>query len=224
MQMIIFLLSVLAISASAYAQEKTKNKSMLICKWMLHTSEAPLHQLNGQETVVYVSKDGHLEAVYDAKSRKLLKNEINEGTYNYFSRKQSPLKHTAYDIMPWLYFGPPKKTTLEQRANAYAVALEAGLMASSMSTQPCPSEKFDREEAGVVAFFERVLAKPELEKVYDVLEGAKPFNGVSIKVLSTALQDQISVERAFLDSLDWKGAERAAAARDAEYKSLKRSK
>jgi hypothetical protein len=95
-----------------------------------NTSEVEIHKMRGAEkNQVYLGPDGKREAVYDANG-KLVRDGINDGSYNYFHPSDDPLRHFTFDILPWLMAGQSQRdpTTVEERTRAYAPDVYAGLI------------------------------------------------------------------------------------------------
>src|SRR5687767_6932102 len=74
-----------------------------------HTSEVEIHRLRGAEkNKTYLAPDGKQEAVYDDRG-KLVKDGINDGSYNYFHPRDDALRHFTFDILPWLLLGQSQR-------------------------------------------------------------------------------------------------------------------
>ena len=96
---------------------------------LANTNETEIHRMSGQhENKTYLHKDGKKEAVYD-KSGKLVKDGINDGSYNYFHPQNDPLRHFTFDITPWIQFGTSRKdpTSMEKRIHAYSADIFAAV-------------------------------------------------------------------------------------------------
>jgi hypothetical protein len=78
---------------------------------------------------VFVSPDGHQEAVFDS-NHKPVKDGINDGSYNYFHAQRDPLRHFSFDIAPWLLLGHSKNdpTNRAERAHAYVADVREGVI------------------------------------------------------------------------------------------------
>lgn len=95
-----------------------------------NTSEHLIHCMRGAtENSVFLHIDGHKEAVYDGEG-KLVQDDINDGSYNYYHPVQEPLLHFAFDIVPWIFFGQSTTdpTSTGERIYAYMGDLEAGIV------------------------------------------------------------------------------------------------
>ena len=109
-----------------------KNKIRLIAVILRNTNEVEIHRMRrGRNNVVYLSPDGHQEAVYDG-SGKLVKDGINDGSYNYFHPQRDALRHFSFDIAPWLLYGqsPNDSTTPAERVHAYSADVFEGVMSA----------------------------------------------------------------------------------------------
>jgi len=94
-----------------------------------NTHEVCIHQQNGaKDNNVYVSKDGHKEAVY-GNDGKLVQDGVNDGSYNYFHPSYQPLRHFTADNSPWIMWGQSRtdNTTVNSRIYAYMGDLEGGI-------------------------------------------------------------------------------------------------
>lgn len=115
---------------SKIREGKVPDSSILAIVTILSNSyEVETHRMRGaSENKVYVSKDGKKEAVYDANGN-LVKDGINDGSYNYFHAQRDPLRHLTFDIAPWLLLGQSRNdpTTREERVHEHAADIFAGL-------------------------------------------------------------------------------------------------
>ncbi|MFA5527422.1 MAG: hypothetical protein WC996_02300 [Peptostreptococcales bacterium] len=72
-------------------------------KWTLLPIKSSAFHMNGKDgeyNLKFISKDGHLEAVYSSLSYSLVINPWNIGTYNYAPLTDSP-NHYTYDVEPY---------------------------------------------------------------------------------------------------------------------------
>ena len=62
----------------------------------------------------------------------MVKDGINDGSYNYFARVKEPLKHFYFDISPWILWGNSRKDTTSKKERIYAFVcdLEIGIRAA----------------------------------------------------------------------------------------------
>jgi hypothetical protein len=110
----------------------------LLQAWLANTSEVAIHQIgDASENKVYLSKDGHSEAVFDG-AGKVVTDPVNEASYNYAHPHLDPLGHFAVDILPWIEFGssPNDPSTKRARRDAYLKDLRSGL--HRVATGPIP--------------------------------------------------------------------------------------
>ncbi len=163
----------LCLSGLVYADEPTPEQISLIRHWLSHTSETSIHQLRGASgNKVYLHKDGHKEAVYD-EAGKIVKDGINDGSYNYAHPVEQPLKHFNRDILPWLLWGASRSdpTSVEERLEAYSRALGGGLGgAQAEPKRQFNDKKIDNTEVQVVAFFIRVIEEGGVQEVFKILK------------------------------------------------------
>jgi len=95
-----------------------------------NTPELNIHQMRGAvNNKVYISKDGHKEAVYD-NSGKLVTDPVNMGSYNYSHPSDEPFGHFVNDMLPWIMWGNSKDdpTSISERLSAYSKDLYIGLL------------------------------------------------------------------------------------------------
>ena len=105
---------------------------LLIYRTLAYTPELAIHQMRGEVTnVVYISPDGHDEAVYD-KNGNLVINLYNKGSYNYCHPVKEPICHFSKDIIPWLKWGNDREdpTNFSERLSAYSIDLKYGFLKS----------------------------------------------------------------------------------------------
>ncbi len=168
----IFLL-VPVLSAKADTEKPTKKEVALIHHWLANTSENRIHQLRGaRDNKVFLHKDGHIEVVYNGEGN-LVKDGINDGSYNYAHPIKEPLKHFNQDILPWILWGNSRKdpTTVKERLEAYSQDLSAGLSRAQVNH----NKKFKRirikdSERMAAEFFLRVLKEGEVESILQIIE------------------------------------------------------
>jgi len=94
-----------------------------------NTNEVAIHQMRGKtDNQVFLGPDGHKEAVFDGAGQ-LVKDGINDGSYNYYHPYEEPLKHFSVDIHPWILFGNSKRdpTSIHERIYAYMGDIEGGI-------------------------------------------------------------------------------------------------
>ncbi|MBP5343688.1 MAG: hypothetical protein J6Y85_01230 [Alphaproteobacteria bacterium] len=99
----IVLTSILLFAAvPCFANERTETFLKLVLDNM---SEIHQHHIGVEMGAheLYVSKDGS-EAVYDAKTGKIILDPTNMGTYNFFVYSQGA-EHCVADTLPWLFNG-----------------------------------------------------------------------------------------------------------------------
>jgi len=145
--------------SSADEEGPTKREVALVRHWLANTSESRIHQLRGaSENKMYLHKDGHKEAVFDGDG-KPVKDGINDASYNYAHPVEEPLKHFNQDILPWILFGNSRTdpTTVEERLEAYSLALGGGLVAAQTTPKKELGKEVEASSLRAVEFFLRVL-------------------------------------------------------------------
>ena len=153
------------------ATEFTEEQADLIYHWLAHTNETPIHQMRGASgNQVYLHTNGHYEAVYD-KDGKLVKDGINDGSYNYAHPFEEPLKHFNRDLLPWILWGstPNDPTSLEERLDAYSYALGSGLGVASAAAREKKSTERAATEDEVIKLFVDVITVGQVADVYKIL-------------------------------------------------------
>ena len=144
------------------ADPDAKIKLAFIYVALSHTMEVNIHQMGGAtKNKVYVSPDGHNEAVVDEHG-KLVTDCANQASYNYFPADRKPLEHFLFDMLIWIELGncPSDPTSRDQRITAYLKDFRNG--AIQTFNRPAPSLpadfKFDgKGQAEAAAFFLRAL-------------------------------------------------------------------
>ena len=174
MNLSILLATLLIISSSSIlAEQPSKREISLVIHWLSNTSETRIHQLRGaKDNKLYLHKDGHKEAVYN-RDGKLVRDGINDGSYNYAHPVKEPLKHFNRDILPWIMWGSSKTdpTSVEERLEAYSISLGQGLgVAQKAPKNEVGDQIIESSELRVVEFFLEVLKKGKVESVLTILE------------------------------------------------------
>ena len=146
-----------------------KAQAATIFTILAFTQELNIHQMNGEsENKVFLHMDGHKEAVYDGEG-KLVKDCINQGSYNYYHPYQYPLGHFTADILPWLIWGNCRedKSNKNQRIEAYMADLKVGFQQVLNNNQAFfLPENFKFKGYGqsvAISFYLKVLETSEFE-------------------------------------------------------------
>lgn len=163
------------IKQSIVTKKIDSKKIAIIYLFLKNNPEVHIHNLKGAKgNVVYLSKDGHQEAVYD-KNGILVKDNINRGSYNYASPIDKPLDHFILDIQPWIEWGnsPDDITTKEERILAYVEDLVEGVVI----TLPLKKElkklskiKWKKEEIETLAIFYQIIELGKIEKIFSLYD------------------------------------------------------
>lgn len=106
-----------------------KRRIAIIESILKNTHENFVHKLHGAEgNMVFVHKDGHEEYVFDG-AKQLVKDGMNDGSYNHFAVKDEPLKHFTFDMNPWIMWGNSKgdPSAVKERVRAYVEDVEGGI-------------------------------------------------------------------------------------------------
>ena len=79
----------------------------------------------------------------------MVRDGINDGSYNYAHPENDPINHFTRDILPWIFWGYSREdpTTIEERLVAYSESLGGGLVQSQKTTiDLTKSKKLTEEE------------------------------------------------------------------------------
>lgn len=101
-------------------------KLQIIYLILQNNFEIYVHNLNGAEgNEVFLFKDGHREAVYDPKGN-LVKDGVNDGSYNYYDLRKEPLRHFSFDTHPWIIWGVSREETTSQEERISGLVKDIG--------------------------------------------------------------------------------------------------
>jgi hypothetical protein len=106
---------------AALTDPDTRIKLAFLYAALANTREVHIHQMRGaSKNRVFVSPDGHHEAVYDEQG-KLVTDCANKASYNFFPFDREPLEHFLFDMLPWIDWGNCRldPTTPAERIDAY---------------------------------------------------------------------------------------------------------
>jgi hypothetical protein len=155
------------------------NKLRAIETVLRNTNELSIHRMRGAKgNEVFLSPDGHQEAVYDH-NHQLVRDGINNGTYNYFHPQKDPLRHFSFDIAPWLLLGqsPKDRTSHAERVNAYSADLFNGIIRTLEAPQASQElNKLDLKQAGsaeAVAIFLQATERGNADELLRVVIAGK---------------------------------------------------
>ena len=163
-----------SVESAAFASkvDKAAEELQLIYHWLANTSETRIHQMRGAtENKLYLHEDGQMEAVYDGEG-KLVKDGINDGSYNYAHPTKDPVNHFKMDILPWIFWGNSRTdpTSIDERITAYSEALGGGLVAAQAQTTRVKKADFSQDELVGIATIMRVIEAGDIEEVYSILK------------------------------------------------------
>ena len=141
-----------------------------------HTAEGEIHRMRGAHgNQVFLHKDGHREAVYD-ESGSLVRDGINDGSFNYFHPRKDPLRHFSFDIVPWILWGSSRgdPTSIPERINAYSADLYQGLRRALAAERDqkgmlSATESARLGSADAIAIFSRAMKLGGGEDLVDLL-------------------------------------------------------
>ncbi|WP_269527155.1 hypothetical protein [Coraliomargarita parva] len=156
-------------------KKEKKREAMLIYNWLANTSETRIHQLRGAtENVLYIHENGHYEAVFDGEG-KIVRDGINDGSYNYAHPVEDPANHFTLDILPWIFWGYSREdpTSIEERIVAYSESLGSGLVSAQANHQDFKKKKLSKDEREAIAIFVRIIEAGDVSEVYEILSDPK---------------------------------------------------
>ncbi len=121
------------------------NQTAIVYLILKHTTEVHIHQQNGAiGNQVFVHKDGHSEAVFD-KNKELVKDGVNDGSYNYFHPSEQPLRHFSFDISPWIMWGHSRTDSTTVKSRIYAFMGDC----KTSSIFPVGDNYYSRNNSGI---------------------------------------------------------------------------
>ena len=169
-----------AICTKIQSGEIAPEKLAPIFSVLSETAEVFVHRQRGAEkNQIFVSTDGHREAVYGADG-KLVTDGINDGTYNYFPRQSDPMRHFFYDMHPWIIWGFSAKdpTTIKERIFAYVSDLESGVakVASSSGKAKIKPADLKTGEIEAYAIFLHIITEAQAEEFFTLLDGSQKLD------------------------------------------------
>jgi len=158
------------------ANEISTEQQWLVFNILKHTNEIYIHRQRGAvDNQIFLHTDGHKEVVYN-KQKKLVKDGINDGSYNYADPRKKPLRHFAFDIHPWIIYGASRKdsTSQPERLHAYIADLANGMHRAiqakkSWQTESKPLWK-DYGQPQTLAIFLEVIKQGKAEIIFDLFK------------------------------------------------------
>lgn len=163
------------------------NLIQVIYSILENTPEVYIHRQRGAtENQIFLAPDGHSEAVYGADG-KLVKDGINDGTYNFFYYKEEPLLHYSFDTHPWIVWGMSRKdlTTVEERIYNYMGDLEIGIVTGIQNYDPKRKVDLDKPgQAAAVSVFLKAIEKGDIVEPLSNIKSKKVLNDTeTIKII-----------------------------------------
>jgi hypothetical protein len=155
------------------------------------TAEVFVHQQRGADkNAVYLSPDGHREAVYGPDG-KLVADGMNDGTYNYFNPHSDAVRHFFFDMHPWILWGESAKdpTTVNERIFSYVSDLERGITAASKSAaiDMVDLKTLRVGEIEAYAIFIRVINEGHADELFSLIENHKIPDSAGLVPLLTKI-------------------------------------
>ena len=169
--------------------EIPQERLRIIAAILRNTKEVEIHRMRGaNENKVYLHPEGKQEAVYDADG-KLVKDGINDGSYNYFHPHRDAPRHFTFDIAPWLLFGqsPKDPTTVKERVHAYAADVFAGVArARQAKLSQGELEDVAADEMGnaeAIAIFLAAMERGNAEEMIEIFESHDEINDQEVALI-----------------------------------------
>lgn len=183
----------LEVNGTEKKQTFSKREQVIIFLILQNTNEVAIHQMGGKTgNTVYLSADGHRESVYDKKGD-LVKDGINDGSYNYNHPVKEPLLHFTKDIHPWIKWGNSRSdtTTPKKRIYAYMGDLEGGIKRSHKKRETLikleKTLSFSKEQKEVLNHWEKILKKEKAKTLFSYFDLSRPMNDGEIISVLTAI-------------------------------------
>jgi len=174
---------------SLLANPDTVVKLAFVYAALSKTAEVHIHQMRGAtKNTVYVSPDGHSEAVVD-EDGKLVTDCANMASYNFAPADREPLEHFMYDMLPWMEFGNCvlDPTTRSERIGAYLQDFRNGAIRTFDAARASLPPNYTLSVHGrgeSAAFFLRILKETsaaELSRLYAESASADDFERFFLK-------------------------------------------
>ena len=190
--------------AKSINQEK-KEEALLIYHWLSHTQEVAIHQQRGaKENRVFLGPEGHKEVVYDSDG-KLVRDGINDGSYNYAHPYDDPINHFTKDILPWICWGATRTdpTSIDERLQAYSIDLGGGLATAQQNKrEDIQFDSLSKDDLAAIAVFIRIIKEGNIPEVYSILrdpsyESEEPYaigRGLTLGLLSVIAKGSIKTQ------------------------------
>lgn len=156
-----------------------RRKLIIIYNILKHTYEVYIHQQRGQYgNTVYLHKDGHKEAVYGPDGN-LVKDGINDGSYNYFHPSDQPLHHFWADMHPWIIWGNSRgdPTSRDERIFSYVSDLEGGVRRAYSERNKLIAQDFDEPgQKEVLALFLSIVETGNAGALFNIFDEGVNIN------------------------------------------------
>lgn len=154
--------------------EFSEREALTIYLILKHTNEGYIHSMRGQDNTVYLSSDGHNEAVFD-NNGELLEDGMNEASYNFAHPVKEPLMHFLNDINPWIVWGASERdpTSIQERTYAYMGDLEGGFRRAFAQKNDMDAFRpidFDETQKSVLKFWAVIIDKGAAEAMFALFD------------------------------------------------------
>ena len=146
-----------------------------------NTHETQVHRMQGQdENRTFLHKDGKKEAVYD-KNGDLVKDGINDGSYNYFHPQKDSFRHLTFDMAPWIKLGASRTdpTSIKERVHAYSADIFAAVSRIRKNHIPTGEKQIPLKNIGEAEAAAIILVAVEKGKAHDLLTALDSTNEFS---------------------------------------------
>lgn len=185
------------LTAAATDESLTDNQKAMIYLMLSRTQESAIHQMRGAtENKTFLHKDGHREAVYNADGN-LVKDGINDGSYNHSHPVNDPFGHYSKDIEPWIIYGNSRKdpTSVDERLYAYMGDLERGIVRAGglwakASKYP---QLFEKSQKDFPKAWTKILKHEDTHVIFDMIQSGEELSDAQLvsamKALNKAFMD-----------------------------------
>ena len=162
--------SLASIDDAALTDPDTRAKLAFTVAALAKTQELHIHQMRGAtKNRVYVSPDGHSEAVFDEQG-KMVTDCANMASYNYFLYDREPLEHFLFDMLIWIEQGncPLDPTSRNERVDAYLQDFRSGAIQvfnGRPASLPADFKFSGKGQAEAAAFFLAALRNTPAQEI-----------------------------------------------------------
>lgn len=190
---LLMIVSLWSAPAIAFGNRLTDEQKSLLFLILSKTNEYHIHNMNGAVgNQVFLHEDGAIELVYDANGN-LVKDGINDGSYNYAHPVKDPIGHFEKDIHPWIKWGASQNdpTTVSERIYAYMGDLEGGIMRARevLATRGSEGRLEASEAIKLPATWRKVLKSSQTHTMFELVSGELEYTPENVYATLKAIND-----------------------------------